>query len=350
MSEVTRACVHCGLCLESCPTYRVLREEADSPRGRVLLVDALLEGRVREREARVHLDRCVGCLACETSCPSGVPYGHLLEEARRRLGAPLLARLFLNHVVTRPRAVRALAGAARMLGLAPPAGRALPWPAPPSRPKARVALHLGCVTQYLFPRLPFEAAHALTRLGYRVEVPPGQACCGALHRHAGVDAGHLLERNARAFSGFDLAVSLAAGCSTTPGLTDLCRVLLAERPFAGARLPAVRVAFDAPCHLLHAQGVDAAPLLDAIEGVERVSLPGASECCGAGGLYMGLQPSLARRVRAKKVAEILATRAPVVATPNPGCMAWIWRGLRAAGSTAEVLHPVTLLARAFGHP
>jgi glycolate oxidase iron-sulfur subunit len=346
--DLTRACVHCGLCLESCPTYRVLHEEADSPRGRILLVDALLEGRVREREARVHLDRCVGCLACETACPSGVPYGHLLEEARRRLGAPRIARLVLNRIVTRPLAVRALTLVARTLGLVPPAGRALPWPAPPPRPKARVALHLGCVTPHLFPRLPAEAAHALTRLGYLVEVPREQACCGALHRHAGLDAGALLERNARAFAGYDLAVSLAAGCSTTPGLTDICRVLLAERPFAGARLPPVRVAFDAPCHLQHAQGVDAAPLLDAIEGVERVTLPGASECCGAGGLYMGLQPSLARRVRAGKIAEILASQATVVATPNPGCMAWIWRGLRAMGAAIEVVHPATLLARALG--
>jgi glycolate oxidase iron-sulfur subunit len=336
--DLTRACVHCGLCLESCPTYRVLREEADSPRGRILLLDALLEGRAEASDVRRHLDRCVGCLACEAVCPSGVPYGHLLEEGRRKLGGPsLLPRLFLRHVVNRPFLLRMLAGTARLLGLVPPKPSPIPWPAAVANPKGRLALHLGCVTPHLFPNLAAEAAHVLARLGYAVE-PAAARCCGALHRHAG------LPYESPAIE----ALSLAAGCSTTKGLTDVCKVLLAERPFPGARLPPVRVAWDAPCHLIHAQGVDAAPLLDAIEGVERVTLPGATECCGAGGLYMGLEPVLARKVREKKILEILASGAKVVATANPGCMLWIWRGLREAGSDVEVLHPVTLLARALG--
>lgn len=339
--ELTRACVHCGLCLESCPTYRVLREEADSPRGRILLLDAFLEGRADAGDVRFHLDRCVGCLACQAVCPSGVQYGHLLEEGRKKLGGPgFLPRFFLRHVVNRPFLLRALVAAARLAGRVPPKPPLLPWPEAPARPKARLALHLGCVTPHLHPNLGAEAAHVLTRLGYLVENPAGQRCCGALHRHAG------LSYEAPAFE----AVSLAAGCSTTPGLTDVCRVLLAERPFSGARLRPVRVAWDAPCHQIHAQGIDAAPLLDAIEGVERVTLPGATECCGAGGLYMGLQPKLARKVREKKVAEILASGAGIVATPNPGCMLWIWRGLREAGAAIEVVHPVTLLARALRRP
>jgi glycolate oxidase iron-sulfur subunit len=316
----------------------VLREEADSPRGRILLLDAFLEARADAADVRYHLDRCVGCLACEAVCPSGVPYGHLLEEGRRKLGGPgFLPRLFLRHVLNRPSLLRALVGAARLFGRVPPKPPLLPWPGPVAKPKARVALHLGCVTPHLFPNLAAEAAHVLSRLGYGVDVPAGQRCCGALHRHAGLPYEPKVE-----------GISLAAGCSTTPGLTDVCRVLLAERPFAGARLPPVRVAWDAPCHQIHAQGVDAAPILDAIEGVERVTLPGATECCGAGGLYMGLQPKLARKVREKKVAEILASGAQLVATPNPGCMLWIWRGLREAGASVEVVHPVTLLARALG--
>jgi glycolate oxidase iron-sulfur subunit len=336
--DLTRACVHCGLCLESCPTYRVLREEADSPRGRILLLDALLEGRAEAADVRRHLDRCVGCLACAAVCPSGVPYGTMLEAGRRQLGGPsLLPRLFLKHVVNRPLLLRVLAGAARLLGAVPPKPPPIPWPTAPAKPKGRLAIHLGCVTPHLFPNLAAEAACVLARLGYAVE-PAGRRCCGALHRHAG------LPYEAPAIE----ALSLAAGCSTTPGLTDVCKVLLSER-IEGARLPPVRVAWDAPCHLLHAQGVDAAALLDAIEGVERVTLPGAAECCGAGGLYMGLQPALARKVREKKVAEILASGAKVVATANPGCMLWIWRGLREAGAGVEVLHPVTLLARALPH-
>lgn len=337
MPDVTRACVHCGLCLESCPTYRVLREEADSPRGRILLLDALAEGRAEEADVRRHLDQCVGCLACQAVCPSGVPYGHMLEEGRRRLGGPsLLPRLFLRHVVNRPLLLRMLTGAARMAGLVPPKPPPIPWPAAPAARKARVRIHLGCVTPHLFGNLAAEAARVLAHLGYAAERGDAR-CCGALHRHAGLPYESRAE-----------GISLAAGCSTTPGLTDVCKVLLAERPFPGARLPPVRVAWDAPCHLIHAQGVDAAPLLDAIEGVERVTLPGAAECCGAGGLYMGLQPKLARRVREKKVAEILASGARVVATANPGCMLWIWKGLREAGSDVEVVHPVTLLARALG--
>lgn len=298
-------------------------------------MDAFLEGRAEAHDVRPHIDRCVGCLACEAVCPSGVPYGHLLEEGRKKLGGPsFLPRLFLRHVVNRPVLLRALVGLARLARRVPPKPPPTPWPVA-TNPKARLKLHLGCVTPHLFPNLAADAATVLTRLGYLVE-PAEARCCGALHRHAG------LPYETPKFE----AVSLAAGCSTTPGLTDICRMLLAERPFPGARLPPVRVAWDAPCHLIHAQGIDAAPLLDAIEGVERVTLPGATECCGAGGLYMGLQPRLARKVREKKVAEILASGARIVATPNPGCMLWIWRGLREAGADIEVVHPVTLLARA----
>jgi glycolate oxidase iron-sulfur subunit len=298
---------------------------------------ALEEGRAAEADVRRHIDRCVGCLACEAICPSGVPYGRLLEAGRERLGGPtLLPRIFLRHVVNRPLLLRALAGVARLLGRVPGKPPPIPWPSAPQAPKGRVSLHLGCVTPHLFPNLAAEAAFVLTRLGYAVEPDRGR-CCGALHRHAGLsyDAPKLD------------AISLAAGCSTTPGLTDICKVLLRERP-EGARLPPTRVAWDAPCHLIHAQGIDAAPLLDAIEGIERVTLPGATECCGAGGLYMGLQPELARRVRRKKIDEIVASGATVVATANPGCMLWIGQGLREAGSRVEVMHPVTLLARALG--
>jgi Fe-S oxidoreductase len=255
-------------------------------------------------------------------------------------------RFLLRQVVPRPALVRPLAAAARLLGRAPPRAARLPWPEPPARPRARVALHLGCVVPALFPRLAGEAAHVLTRLGFRVEVPPGQACCGALHRHAGLDAGELEERNARAFRGFDAVVSPAAGCSTTPGITDLCRLLLDARPLPGGRIPPRRVAWDAPCHLLHGQGVDASPLLDGIEGLERVPLPGAETCCGAGGLFMELEPGLARRVRAPKLDAIAASGADVVATPNPGCMLWLWRGLRERRLPVTVAHPVSLLAEA----
>ena len=141
-------------------------------------------------------------------------------------------------------------------------------------------------------------------------------------------------------------VSVAAGCSATPGMRDACALLLDELPLTGFRLPPVKVAYDAPCHLLHGQGVDAAPLLDAIEGVERVPLAGSDRCCGAGGLYMEQQPALARAVRAEKLDAIEASGAQVVATPNPGCMIWLWRGIKQRKLDVEVVHPLSLLARA----
>lgn len=335
------SCVHCGICLSACPTYRVLKEETDSPRGRIYLLAALEQGRADAGSVRAHIDRCIGCRACETACPSGVPYGELLERGRARLGGPRwIARFFLRRLVGRPWAVRLLAAAGRMAGKLPPRRAAAEWPAMPAEPKGRVALHAGCVTPHVFPALIPDAARLLAHLGYRVNLPADQNCCGALHRHAGI------EHRARIPEGYDAVLSPAAGCSTTPGLTDLCRFLLDRRPLAGLRLPPTRVAYDAPCHLLHAQGVDASPLLDEIDGVQRVPLSGAERCCGAGGLYMETQAALARRVRAEKLDAIAASGAEVVATPNPGCMIWLWRGLRARGLPVEVTHPVCLLARA----
>jgi len=340
VAELARACVHCGLCLSKCPTYDVLREEADSPRGRIALLDAFASGAVRAEEVRPYLDRCVGCRACETVCPSGVRYGALLEEGRARLGGPRrLVRLFLERVLPRPKLLALLFALARAAGRAP--RRAPPPPALelPRHPKARIALHRGCVLPHLFPRLVPESAFVLSRLGYRVEVPADWGCCGALHRHAG------LERAAPAFGGYDAALTPAAGCSTTPGLTDLTAFLLRARPFPGAALPPTRVAYHPPCHLV-AQGIDASAVLDGVPGIERVPLADAGACCGAGGLYMELQPRLARAVRARTLDAIARSGASIVISGNPGCMLWLARGLRARRLDVEVLHPVSLLARA----
>jgi glycolate oxidase iron-sulfur subunit len=306
----------------------VTREEAESPRGRILLVDALRAGQAAPANVRPHLDLCIGCLACESVCPSGVPYREILEEGRRLAGGPRRhVRFFLERLLPRRRLMGLLTWPWRR-------GKPLPLPAAPPHPKGRIALHLGCLTHHLFPRLAGEAAHLLTRLNWRVEIPAEQGCCGALHRHAGLP--HEPPRH----EGFDFVLSPAAGCSTTPGLTDLSAFLLRERAFEGARLPPTRVAWHPPCHLLHAQRIDASPLLRGIEGIDLVPLSDA--CCGAGGLYMELQPRMAREVRRGKLDEIRASGASVVATANPGCMLWLMRG----GFGGRVEHPVSLLYRA----
>ena len=200
------------------------------------------------------------------------------------------------------------------------------------------------MTDALFPRLAREAALVLTHLGFHVD--PVEGCCGALHRHAGLDDSKQRHGVKRLRETHDLVVSAAAGCSATDGVTDLTALLMEHAPFYGDA-PTMRVAYDAPCHLLHAQGVDASALLDSIPGVERVPLPGADQCCGAGGLYMKMQPDLASQIRARKLDAIEASGVECVATGNPGCLLWLWKGLRARGSKVEVAHPVTLLARTF---
>ncbi len=359
LGKLSAPCVHCGLCLPACPTYSVTHDEVESPRGRILLLEAWGEGRVTADDVRPHLDRCIGCLACESMCPSGVPYAALLESGRAALGGPpFFWRVFLRHLLKRRWLVGAAAGLARLVRRVPPkehrrpafALRATARAGPsacselvPTQPRARVGIHLGCVTPALFPRLAGDVALVLAKLGYLVEVPRRQGCCGALARHAGLAQ----EADLAPFAGCDFVVSAAAGCSATPGLTDVTRLLLDETEFAGARHMPLRVAYDAPCHLVHAQGVDAGPVLDRIPGITRVALPDDEDCCGAGGLYMQREPELARAVRARKLDALLESGAEAVATPNPGCMLWLWQGLRQRGANVRVVHPVTLLAEAW---
>lgn len=395
-------CVHCGFCLQACPTYVNLEDENDSPRGRIVLMRALLEGTLapENESVRTHIDRCLGCRACETACPSGVPYGHLLEAARatllERRPLALVARLVLG-IFSRPRALGialALARGMRRSGLASVLGRRLPgalgfafamleatvagtrdlerrdYPARGDGARGRVALLEGCVMRGLFRETNDATRRTLSANGYVPIDAPRQGCCGALHAHAGAldDARALARRNIAAFehSGAEFVVVNAAGCgammkeyghlladdpewsaravNVALRVRDVSELLAAAGPAPGAPLP-LRVTYDAPCHLLHAQRVVTPPLavLAAIPQLELVSLPDADQCCGSAGIYSLVEPATSALVLAPKVQHIAATAAALVATGNPGCLMQIGAGLARAGLTARAVHPVDLL-------
>ena len=392
------ACVHCGFCLQACPTYLVLDDENDSPRGRIVLMRALVDGTLptTDVDVRTHIDRCLGCRACETACPSGVPYGHLLEATRATLTAerpnPFVARAILFAFARRPlmrlfmlggRLTRAL-GVSRLLARVPgrlgfamamleSTRRSLPtarYTAPSAGSRGTVALLNGCVMEGLFAETNRATERTLAANDFSLLAAPGQRCCGALHAHAG-DAGtarDLARANIAAFeqSGAAMIGVNSAGCGAimkeygilladdpawkeraaafASRVRDVSELLALAGPRPGAHL-ARTVTYDAPCHLLHAQRVISAPLrvLAAIPGLSLVPLEGSEHCCGSAGIYNLVEPDTSDRVLAPKLANIAATEASFVATGNPGCLMQIGGGLIQASMGARAIHPVDLL-------
>ena len=392
------ACVHCGFCLQACPTYLGLEDENDSPRGRIVLMRALADGSLApdDPDLREHIDRCLGCRACETACPSGVPYGHLLEATRATLRggqAPTAAaRALLRIFAIRP-LMRTAMALARLLaatpiptllmklpgrigfGMAMLASTEFPlergkYQAQGNGENGTAALLLGCVMEGLFTQTNRATERVLTENGYVVTAARGQGCCGALHAHAGdLDAARrLARRNIAAFerSGARFIVTNAAGCgammkeydhllSGDPEWSDRARdmslrvrdiseLLAAAGPRSGGPLP-FTVAYDAPCHLLHAQRVAEAPItvLEAIPGLQLVPLDESDQCCGSAGIYNLIEPEISDIVLARKLDRIGMSRASLIATGNPGCLMQIGAGLLRADMRARVVHPVDLL-------
>lgn len=394
------SCVHCGFCLTACPTYLTLEDENDSPRGRLVLMRAMLDGEIAldDPDAATHIDRCLGCRGCETACPSGVPYGHLLEATRETMASvrpiPFTARAVL-FVFARPallkfalamaRLVRA-SGVARLLGrLRSPRWFPFAMLASTDRPPRstrsrrsvatdgqRVTLLTGCVMEGLFAPVNRATEDVLATRGYVLAQSSRQRCCGALHAHAGdaETARTLARANIEAFEehGDALIAVNAAGCgamlkeyahlladdpawrdraarvaSRVRDVSELLAPVVTDATPAGTR---VRVAYDAPCHLQHAQRVVAQPLavLRSIAGVELVPLAGSDQCCGSAGIYNLVEPQVADDVLAPKLAAISASGAAIVATGNPGCLMQIGGGLLRNGSATTARHPVELLA------
>ena len=401
MAGAVAACVHCGFCLAACPTYKVLGEEMDSPRGRIVLMRDVLQGSLTPQEAAPYIDRCLGCLGCVTACPSGVAYGELLtayrahvEPARRRPWMERTTRWLVRQTLPYPARFRLAAQFGRlglpfrrwlpaplsaMLGLLPaklpPAGPPVPAVQPAiGQRRARVALLAGCVQQVLAPEINQATVRVLTAQGVEVIAPRNQGCCGALGMHTGdLNAARALAaRNLRTFpADVDAIISNAAGCGSAmkeyPLLFQGTALEAEARAFArkvrdvsefldnlGLGAPfqpppqPLTVAYHDACHLGHAQGIWGAPrrLLAAIPNLKLVEIPESDLCCGSAGSYNIEHPDIADQLGQRKARHILATGAQMVVTGNIGCLVQIRTHLRRAGQPLPVMHTVELMARA----
>jgi len=380
-------CVHCGLCLDACPTFRVTGLETESPRGRIYLMTQWKREQLpfKEEQAR-HIDLCLGCRTCEAVCPSGVPYGRIIEAGRsevERLRKPgarhRLAKAALRQLVARPGRLRAFGSmtrAAQAVGLTSvvSSGRQLPKLRPRFQPPAggvapaigprlhRVAFLVGCVMPILYPQSHEAAVKLLQLAGCEVWFPPGERCCGALHAHNGdlQEAERLRDANSRMYAkgAFDALVVDSAGCGSHlkdfyPDLKGRVKDLsewLAEIGLPDARREVkVRVTYQDACHLAHAQRIKKQPrdLIHAVPGVELIEMRHPDICCGAAGLYSTLEPAMSKRILAEKLDDLTATGAEVVVTANPGCQMQLAAGLRSRGSHIRVEHLSELLVRAY---
>jgi glycolate oxidase iron-sulfur subunit len=369
--QLIRDCVHCGFCLPTCPTYELWHEEMDSPRGRIWLMQEVVEGNI-ELNATVaqHFDQCLGCMACLTSCPSGVKYDRLIELAREqveeKVRRPLSQRLLRSlafAVLPHPRVMRVALPFSRLAPFRAFRELAPPWREPVAPPRetqasgeriARVGLLTGCVQSVLFGEVNRATARVLAAHGYEVTAAYG-GCCGALALHAGrreqgLEMAHRAAAAYRA-AGAETIVTNAAGCGShlkDAGLdlpvADVSELLARADGPERNPLP-IRVAFQDSCHLKHAQRITAEPraMLRSIPGVELVEPAEQELCCGSAGIYNLVQPEAASELGDRKAANVLATDPDVYVSANPGCLLQVSAALRRAGRPLPALHPVELL-------
>jgi glycolate oxidase iron-sulfur subunit len=402
-NTILRKCVHCGFCTATCPTYVLLGDELDSPRGRIYLIKNMLEsGQPATQETVKHLDRCLSCLSCMTTCPSGVNYMHLVDEARAHVEdtykRPLFERVLRNvlaYTMPRPALFRlSLIGAklasplkpvaeafgatrvSALLGLVPkqmPTPQAFGKPgtyAPDSERKGRVALLMGCVQSVLDPGINAATIRLLTRLGYEVVVSGEESCCGSLTHHMGKEH-DALARARRSIdqwtkANVDHVIITASGCGTTvkdyghmlrldPDYAEKAKAISAKAKditefLSMVNLPegqgGLKLAYHSACSMQHGQKIKTEPLkLLRRAGFTVMDVPEGHLCCGSAGTYNILQPEIATKLRDRKVANIESLTPDAIATGNIGCMTQI--GL---GTSIPILHTIELLDWAYGGP
>ncbi len=399
MAHAVETCVHCGFCLPTCPTYLELGEEMDSPRGRIVLMKSALEGNITQAEAAPFVDRCLGCMACVTACPSGVQYSDLLvpyrpmtNEKRARDPMDQFSRFLVRNTLPYPDRFRRAAATgklaaplrsflparlAAMLNLLPnslPPAEPLPLMIPAEgKRRARVALLAGCVQQVLAPQINHATIRVLARNGVEVVVPANQGCCGSLMIHNGESevARKLARKNLAVFpTDVDAIITNAAGCGSgmkeygllfkgeveeeqtcayakkVKDVTEFLDELGLVLPTATQPLKA---AYHDACHLAHAQGISAAPrrLLRSIPNLTIVDIPEGELCCGSAGTYNIEQPELADSIGRRKAENILKTGAEAVIMGNIGCMIQIRTHLAKLGKTLPVMHTIEVLDKAY---
>jgi glycolate oxidase iron-sulfur subunit len=406
VDEILRRCVHCGFCTATCPTYLLLGDERDSPRGRIYLIKSMLEGSAAPRQVRSHIDRCLSCYSCMTTCPSGVDYMHLSDYARQHIEKAALRtpgddfmRKLLRWILPYPKRFRfalLLATAARpfkrlfarsrfksiaaMLELAPRLAGAGEFAVPQTvkthrKRRGRVILMLGCAQRVLRPEINDASVRFLNHLGYDVVLPEGEGCCGSLSLHMGkeTDAKVLAKKNIDAWHAqrekgpLDAIIINASGCGTT--IKDYGH-LFAQDPVYGAKAKFVsslakdvaefsaqqrieapvgwsdiRVAYHSACSMQHAQKLQEPPRqLLRNAGFTVVEIPEGHICCGSAGTYNILQPELANGLRERKLSSINRMKADCVATGNIGCITQLSQG------PVPVVHTIELLDWAYGGP
>ena len=398
LAAQTDICVKCGLCLPHCPTYQKTQDENESPRGRLSLIQGWARDELQATPKLTgHVDNCLLCRSCESVCPAYVPYGQIVDRFRaatherpsavplaRRLKksamelaltsetlAPLSGRLMTGSLAGGLKSLATLVGAGDLTAGLPPPTPALP-PAglhpPDGTSRGTVSLFLGCTADLADRETAWSSVTLLNRLGYAVEIPAGQTCCGALRQHAGEAdaAGEQMRRNLEHFDANHPILSFASGCGAmlreydrdeptddrrafSRQVRDISQFLAEQELPDGLDFEPLNetVCLHSPCSLKNVLRADrhAATLLRRIPDLHVATLPASIRCCGAAGSYMIDHPDMANALRDDALDAIAATKPTALLTSNPGCALHLRAGLRSRGLDVEVLHPITLLAR-----